>query len=96
MQNSSAQSGRGEQQLWGGGRTTPRLGLKPIPVPTPDGLLTDDARNDVPGSMMFADDIVQCGDEETYMTEYLETWRRAFEDKGMTIDQQTKNPISRL
>ena len=29
--------GRGEQQLWGGGRTTPRLGLKPIPVPTPDG-----------------------------------------------------------
>ena len=37
MQNSSAQCGRGEQQLWGGGRTTPRLGLKPVPVTTPDG-----------------------------------------------------------
>ena len=34
MQNSSAQCGRGEQQLWGGGRATPRLGIKPIPVPT--------------------------------------------------------------
>ena len=28
---------RSEQQLWGGGRTTPRFGLKPIPVFTPDG-----------------------------------------------------------
>ena len=37
MQNSSAHCGRGEQQLWGGGRTTRRLALKPIPVPTPDG-----------------------------------------------------------
>ena len=35
MQNSSAQCGRG--QLWGGGRTTPRLCLKPISVPTHDG-----------------------------------------------------------
>ena len=33
----SAQCGRGEQHLWGGGRTTPRFGLKPIPVLTPDG-----------------------------------------------------------
>ena len=37
MQNSSAQCGWGEQQLRGGSRTTPRLGLKPISVPTPDG-----------------------------------------------------------
>ena len=39
MSNSSAQCGRGEQQLWGGGRTAPtsRLGLQPIHVPTPDG-----------------------------------------------------------
>ena len=27
----------GEQQLWGGSRTTPGLGLKSIYVPTPDG-----------------------------------------------------------
>ena len=31
----------------------------------------------IPGSMMFADEIVLCGDDETDMTEYLETWRRA-------------------
>ena len=37
MQNSSAQWGRGEQQLWCGGRTSSRLGHKPIAVPTPDG-----------------------------------------------------------
>ena len=26
-----------EPQLWSGGLTTPRVGLKPIPVLTPDG-----------------------------------------------------------
>ena len=35
--------------------------------------------------MMFADDIVLCGDGETDITEYLETWRRALEDRGMRI-----------
>ena len=34
--------------------------------------------------MMFADDIVLCGDGETDMTE-LETWRRALEVRGMRI-----------
>ena len=45
--------------------------------------------------MMFADDIVLCGDGETDMTEYLETWRRALEDRGMRISHisRTKNPI---
>ena len=32
-------------------------------------VLTEDVRKDVPGSMMFAYDIVLCGDVETYMTE---------------------------
>ena len=36
---------------------------------------------------MFADDIVLCGDDETDMTEYLETWRRALEDRGMRISR---------
>ena len=36
-------------------------------------VLTEDVRKDVPGSMMFADDIVLCGVDETDMTEYLET-----------------------
>ena len=37
--------------------------------------------------MMFADDIVLCGDGETDMTEYLETWRRALEDRWMRISR---------
>ena len=36
---------------------------------------------------MFADDIVIYGDDETDMTEYLETWRKEFEDKGMRISR---------
>ena len=50
-------------------------------------VLTEDARKDIPGSMMFADDIVLCGDDETDMTEYLETWGRALEDRGMRISR---------
>ena len=34
-------------------------------------VLTEDVRKDVHGSMMFAHDIVLCGDDETDMTEYL-------------------------
>ena len=36
---------------------------------------------------MFADEIVLCGDDETDMTEYLDTWRRALEDRGMRISR---------
>ena len=32
-------------------------------------VLTEDVRKDVPESMLFADDIVLCGDDETDMTE---------------------------
>ena len=52
-----------------------------------------DVRKDVPGSMMFADDIVLCGDDETDMTKYLETWRRALEDRGMRISRPKKQFI---
>ena len=53
-------------------------------------VLTEDLRKDVPGSMMFADDIVLCGDDdETVMTEYLETWRRALENRGIRISRPT-------
>ena len=48
-------------------------------------VLTVDVRRNV--SMMFEDDIVLCGDGETCMTEYLETWRRALEDRGMRISR---------
>ena len=50
-------------------------------------VLTQDVRKDVPGSMMFADDIVLCGDDETDMTEYLDTWRRVLEERGMRISR---------
>ena len=40
-------------------------------------MLTGVVRKDVPGSMMFADDILLSGDDETDMTEYLETWMKA-------------------
>ena len=51
-------------------------------------VLTEDVRKDVPGSMMFPDDIVLCGDDETDMTEYLETWRRALDDGEMIISRR--------
>ena len=34
-------------------------------------VLTEDVRKDVPGSVMFTDDIVLCGDDETDMIEYM-------------------------
>ena len=38
--------------------------------------------------MMFADDIgCDRGDDETGMTEHLETWRRALDDRGMRISR---------
>ena len=51
-------------------------------------VLTHDVRKDVPGSMMSADDIVLCGDNETDMTEYLDTWRKALEERGMRISRR--------
>ena len=50
-------------------------------------VLTEDVRKDVPGSIMFADDIVLCGDDETDMTEYSETWRNALDERGMRISR---------
>ena len=35
-------------------------------------MLTEDVRNDLPGSMKFVDDIVLSADNETDMAEYLE------------------------
>ena len=48
-------------------------------------VLTEDVRK--PGSMMFAYDIVLCGDGETDMTKYLDTWRRTLEYRGMRISR---------
>ena len=48
-------------------------------------VLRKDVRKDVPGSMMFAGDIILYDDDETDMTEYLETWRKALDERGMRI-----------
>ena len=89
MQNSSAQCGRGEQQLLcGGSALSPYLFLLLMDV------LTEDVRKDVPGSMLFADGIVLCRDDETDMTEYLETWMRALENRGMRISRPNMTEYS--
>ena len=53
-------------------------------------VLTQDVRKDVPGSMMFADDIVLCGDDRVLGD--LEEGIRGERDE----EQQTKNPIHGL
>ena len=57
-------------------------------------VLTADVRKNVPGSLMFADDIMLCGANETDMTEYLETWMVALGDIGMRF-RRPKNLINR-
>ena len=37
--------------------------------------------------MMFADDIVLCGGREVDMTEYLDTWIKSLEERGMTVSR---------
>ena len=46
------------------------------------GILTEKVRKDVAESMMFADDVVLCGGNEVDMIEYLESWRKALEERG--------------
>ena len=48
-------------------------------------VLTEGVRKEIPESMMFADDIVLCGGREVDMTEYLDTWRKSLEERGMRI-----------
>ena len=48
-------------------------------------LLTERVRKEAPESMLFADDIVLCGDKDVDMTEYLESWRKALEERGMRV-----------
>ena len=44
-------------------------------------VLTERVRKEAPESMLFADDIVLCGDKDVDMTEYLESWRKALEER---------------
>ena len=70
-----------EVGLYQGSALSPYLFLRLMDV------LTEDVRKDAPGSMMFADDIVLCGDDDIDMTEYLENWRKHLEERGMRINR---------
>ena len=50
-------------------------------------LLTERVRKEAPESMLFADDIVLRGDKDVDMTEYLEPWRKALEERGMWVNR---------
>ena len=50
-------------------------------------VLTERVRKEAPESMLFADDIVLCGDKDVGMTEYLESWRKALEERGMRVSR---------
>ena len=50
-------------------------------------VLTERVRKEAPESMLFADDIVLCGDKDVVMTEYLESWRKALEERGMRVSR---------
>jgi len=49
--------------------------------------LTDDIRQESPWTMMFADDIVICGDSKDQVEESLERWRYALERRGMKVSR---------
>ena len=48
------------------------------------GVMTEDVRKDVPGSIMFVDDFLLCGNDETDMRDDFETWTRALRDRWMS------------
>ena len=50
-------------------------------------VLTERVRKEAPESMLFADDIVLYGDKDVDMTEYLESWRKALEERGMRVSR---------
>ena len=50
-------------------------------------VLTERVRTEAPESMLFADDIVLCGDKDVDMTEYLESWRKVLEERGMRVSR---------
>ena len=54
-------------------------------------VLTEGVRKEVPESIMFADNIVLFGGREVDMTEYLETWRKSLQERGMRISRPKLN-----
>ena len=44
-------------------------------------------KGDIQESMLFAEDIVLCGDNDVDMTEYMESWKKALEERGMRVSR---------
>ena len=61
--------------------------LSPYPFLILMDVLTEGVRKEVQESTMFADDIVLCGGREVDMTEYLDTWRKSLEERGMRVSR---------
>ena len=49
---------------------------------------TDEVRQELPWTMMFADDIVICGESRMQVEESLEQWRYALERRGMKVSRR--------
>ena len=49
--------------------------------------LTDEVRQEAPWTMLFADDIVICGETKQQAEDYLERWRYALEHRGMKVSR---------
>ena len=57
--------------------------------------LTEDIRKDAPWDMLFADDIVLCGQNHRELEEDLEIWKNALERRGLKVSQ-SKTEYSRV
>ncbi|XP_063615410.1 uncharacterized protein LOC134788449 [Penaeus indicus] len=50
--------------------------------------LTQEVQREAPWDMLFADDVVVCGNRRDEIEERLELWRGAMEDRGMKVSRQ--------
>ena len=49
--------------------------------------LTKNLQREAPWDMLFADDVVVCGETAKEVEQKLEAWRRAMEERGMKISR---------
>ena len=61
--------------------------LRPLLFAIVMDCLTREIQRDAPWDMLFADDVVLCGESREDLETRLETWRRAMEDRGMRAQQ---------